>query len=126
MSFDESFERWLSSSLNTTVPEPVRAFSFNLYEAGSDHSLFGVELIGSPEFDAEDGDWACEEVWEATPRRLEIPAAFSTSSWEVCLTNMKALVLRALQEGNVGKILRSRDGVAVGFVDGDLDLVWQR
>jgi hypothetical protein len=126
MSFDESFKAWLRKSLDTVVPESVRAFSFNLYEAGSDDSPFGVELIGSPHFDVEDSDWACEEIWEATPRRLPIPATFSTNSWQTCLANVKALVLRALQDKTVGEILQTREGIAVGFVDGDLDLVWQR
>jgi hypothetical protein len=126
MSFDDSFETWLRTSLNKAVPESVRAFSFNLYESGSDLFPFGVELVGSPDFDAEDGDWACDEVWEATPRRLAIPATFSTSSWEACLANVKALVLRTLQDDTIGQVLRTREGIAVGFVDGDLDLIWQR
>ena len=126
MSFDDSFKTWLKESLNTEVPESVRAFAFNLYESGSDHSPFGVELIGSPDFDVDDNDWACEEVWVAAPGRLAIPASFSTNSWETCLANVKALVLRTLQDKTAGEILKTREGVAVGFVDGDLDLVWQR
>jgi hypothetical protein len=126
MSFDDSFKAWLRQSLDTAVPASVRAFSFNLYESENDDSPFRVDLIGSPDFDLEDGDWACEEVWEATPGLLPIPAAFSTSSWQTCLANVKALVLRALEDKAIGDILLTREGIAVGFVDGDLDLVWQR
>jgi hypothetical protein len=126
MSFDDSFKAWLRQSLDTAVPASVRAFSFNLYESENDDSPFRVDLIGSPDFDLEDGDWACEEVWEATPGLLPIPAAFSTSSWQTCLANVKALVLRALEDKTIGDILLTREGIAVGFVDGDLDLVWQR
>ena len=125
MSFDDSFKAWLRQSLDTVIPESVRAFSFNLYESGDDDSPFGVDLIGSPHFDVEDGDWACEEVWEATPRWLPIPATFSTNSWQMCLANVKALVLRALEDKAIGETFRAREGIAVGFVDGDLDLVWQ-
>ena len=67
-----------------------------------------------------------EEVWEATPRWLPIPATFSTNAWQTCLANVKALVLRASEDKAIGEALRSREGIAVGFVDGDLDLVWQR
>lgn len=126
MSFDDSFNAWLRQSLETVVPASVRAFSFNLYESGNDDAPFRVDLIGSPHFDVEDGDWACEEIWEATPRLLPIPATFSTNSWQTCLANVTALVLRALEDKTIGEILRTREGIAVGFVDGDLDLVWQR
>ena len=126
MSFDDSFKAWLRQSLDTVVPPSVRAFSFNLSESGNDDSPFSVDLIGSPHFDLEDDDWACEEIWEATPGLLPIPATFSTNSWQTCLANVKALVLRALEDETIGDILRSREGIAVGVVDGDFDLVWQR
>ncbi|NIA54897.1 hypothetical protein HAV22_14765 [Massilia sp. TW-1] len=67
-----------------------------------------------------------EEVREATPCWLPIPATFSANSWQTCLANVKTLVLRALDDKTIGAILRAREGIAVGFVDGDLDLVWQR
>lgn len=126
MTFDDSFKAWLTSSLNTGVPEPVRAFAFNLCELQDSNSPFGVELIGSSDFDFEDSDWACDEVWAATPRMLEIPVAFSSSSWETCLAAVKRLVRAALDGDSAGKILKTSEGVAVGFIDGDLDLLWHR
>jgi hypothetical protein len=120
MTFDDSFNAWLRSSVSTVIPQSVRAFSFNLSDSAHDDAHFGVELIGSPDFDIEDGDWACEEVWEASPRILAIPVAFSTSSWETCLDKMKRLVQAALDDGTVGEILKTREGIAVGFIDGYL------
>ena len=126
MTFEDGFNAWLRSSTNTVVPASVRAFSFNLYELASDISPFGLELIGSSDFDIVDGDWACDEVWAATPRMLEIPMAFSSSSWETCLAAVKRLVVSAINEGGAGQVLKTREGIAVGFIDGDLDLVWHR
>ncbi len=126
MTFEEDFKVWLTDSVRTAIPASVRAFSFNLCELDNDGSSFGVELIGSSEFDIEDGDWACNEVWAATPRMLEIPVAFSSRSWEGCIAAVKRLVIAAIAADGAGKILQTREAVAVGFVDGDLDLVWHR
>ena len=126
MSFDNSFKTWLRESLDKPVPKSVRAFAFNLYEFDSDDSPFGIDLIGSPDFDVDNSDWACKEVWESTPRTLMIPVVFSTGSWEACLANVKALVLRTLEDTHVGQVLQTREAIAVGFAAGDLDLVWQR
>ncbi|TQK11052.1 hypothetical protein [Herbaspirillum sp. SJZ107] len=126
MTFEYDFKAWLIGSASTAVPASVRAFSFNLCELDDDGSPFGVELIGSSEFDIEDLDWACDEVWAAAPRMLEIPVAFSSHSWELCLARVKQLVVAAIDEDDAGEVFKTREGVAVGFVDGDLDLVWHR
>jgi len=126
MTFEEDFKTWLMDSVSTAIPASVRAFSFNLCELDDDFSPFGVELIGSIRFDIEDSDWACDEVWAATPRMLEIPIAFSSRSWEACLAGVKRLVVAAIDEDGAGEVFKAREGVAVGFVDGDLDLVWHR
>lgn len=126
MTFEEEFKAWLTCSFSTAIPASVRAFSFNLCELDDDGLPFGVELIGSSEFDIEDGDWACDEVWAATPRMLEIPVAFSSRSWEGCLAVIKRLVIALSDADGAGGIFKTREGVAVGFVDGDLDLVWHR
>jgi hypothetical protein len=126
MAFEKDFKAWLMASTSTAIPASVRAFSFNLCELDDDGSPFGVELIGSSEFDSEDGDWACDEVWAAIPRMIEIPVAFSSSSWEGCLAAVKRLVVAAIEEDGAGEVLKTREAIAVGFVDGDLDLVWHR
>jgi len=126
MTFEDGFKTWLRGSTRTDLPVSVRAFSFNLYELANRDSPFGIELIGSSDFDVEDSDWACENVWAATPRMLEIPVAFSSRSWEACLAAIRRLVVAAIDEDSAGEVLKSREGIAVGFIDGDLDLVWHR
>ena len=38
---------------------------------------------------------------------------------------MKGLLLSVLEEQNeISKILKTRQAIALGFVDGDLDVVW--
>jgi hypothetical protein len=126
MNFPTQFKEWLSSALHPPVPGEVCAFSFNLFEpALVDGVRFGVELVGAETFDPEDSDWVCEEVWTAQPRKLNIPVAFSGNGWEECLQKMKLLLQSVLEEqADISNVLKSRQAVALGFVDGDLDVIW--
>ena len=124
--FEDSFANWLTAALSNGLPSSVRALSFNLYEpAFEDGVTFGVELIGTDRFDEEDTDWACDEVWEPTERGLTIPSDYSGDTWEECLARMSALVERHISEATQNAVvLKSADGIGVGFVDGDLQIVW--
>lgn len=121
MEFESSLFEWINESLANGVPSDVKAFSFNLYET---RSHFGLELIGASEFDEADPDWVCEEVFEPAQRQLEIPLAYSGNTWEQCLENIRSAVSRYLQTNEPGAVvLRRARGVAVGFVDGDLEIL---
>jgi len=127
MEFPEEFEAWLRTVLASDVPGDVVAFSFNLFEWGAVDPKFGIELIGASEFDAEDQDWACNEAWVATPRSIDIPLAFSGSSWEICLQRAIQLVRGSLSGTSAtADRLRKAEAVGVGFVDGELEVVWLR
>ncbi|MEJ2613067.1 MAG: hypothetical protein P8179_24185 [Candidatus Thiodiazotropha sp.] len=127
MDFENTFESWLSNSLSQEIPDSVRAFSFNLYEpALVDDVKFGVELIGAESFNEDDSDWACDEVWEPTTRGINIPITYSGNSWETCLERLKALVIKHLStDAAYSMKMKSKQGVGVGFVDGDLEIVWK-
>jgi hypothetical protein len=127
MNFQHGFTEWLSCTLRTPVPGAVRAFSFNLFEPAPVVGVkFGVELVGSAAFDSKNTDWACDEVWFAQPRSLNIPLSFSGNTWEGCLLKMKGLLQSVLEEQNeISKILKTRQAIALGFVDGDLEVVWR-
>ena len=123
--FEKEFGIWLEKSFEVKIPNEVKAFSFNLYEGGSDY--FGIELIGASAFDFEDEDWACEEIWEPQMRQLSIPINYSGDSWQECLARMKNLTIRFLNsDSNVAKELKSREGVGIGFVDGNLEIIWSK
>lgn len=127
MSFPVEFETWLSKSLEEDIPAEVIAFHFNLYESsGQDDVIFGIDLIGAEHFDPEDNDWACDEVWAPTERILYIPVINSGESWEECLERMSSLIKIYLNSDQTGaQTLKSKSGIGIGFVDGDLDLIWQ-
>jgi len=127
MSFSEEFDSWLASVLESEIPNTVVAFSFNLIELTSADAKYGIELIGADEFNANDSDWACSESWVANPRRINIPRAFAGEGWQRCLRDVRLLLMNALSKSSVSATkLKQATAVAIGFVDGDLDLVWQR
>ena len=125
MNFEHEFEDWLNKGLENNIPASVKAFSFNLFEPASiDNVKFGIELIGADIFDPNNSDWACEEIWEPNERRLNIPTTYSGEDWESCLKVMKDLVLKEIKSGSFKK-LKSKEGIGIGFVDGDLEVIWQ-
>jgi hypothetical protein len=126
MKFERDFRAWLESSL-MDVPPDVKAFSFNLFEPAPVPDVkFGVELIGAGEFDENDPDWPCGEVWVPVQRQLDIPVSFSGEAWEECLTRIRSLLEEVLSEhSHAGKVLKSRAGIGLGFVDGDLEVIWK-
>lgn len=127
MEFSKEFESWLASALAPEIPSIVVAFSFNIFELDSAQANYGIELVGCDEFDAGDSDWACGEVWVASPRSIFIPRGFVSGGWEACLHGIEQLVLSVMEKSSVAaKKLKEAKAVAVGFVDGDLKLIWQR
>ena len=121
MNFLDQLSVWLRSSLADVDTDKIRGYAFNLVENGGDYS---VELIGAAIFDEDDPDWACEEEIEATPRSIPVPEPIHKGSWESCLANMQSILTDFLSFGDASaQILKSADGVAIGFVDGDLEVI---
>ncbi|MDX6766531.1 MAG: hypothetical protein SFU85_07050 [Candidatus Methylacidiphilales bacterium] len=118
MTFDDTFAQWLDTSLSLSPPDQVNGFSFNLTNIQGDR--FAIELIGASRFDEQDPDWACDELWQATPRQIEIPAGALGTNWTDVLEGSKQLIARYLNSGKQNNILKAAEGIAVGFVDGDL------
>ena len=113
------FEAWLDAALEADLPDDIAAFNFNLYEVGD--NLWSIELIGASRFDADDPDWACEEVFT----NREEPLCWSAETdWEEVLETMTQYVEKYLIEGQYAALLKEHEAVGIGFVDGDLNIVY--
>ncbi|WP_295516166.1 hypothetical protein [uncultured Stenotrophomonas sp.] len=127
MSVEEDLTTWLAATLREPRPASLRGYCFNLVDgAAADEASFTLELVGCERFDANDPDWPCDECWRPSHPPLEIATAFTGPDWESCLENVRGLLLPLVQEGTPGAPLRMAQGVGLGFVDGDLHLLWQR
>ena len=114
-------EAWLNDILGQKIPSAVRAFCFNLYEDWNES--WSIELVGTENFDVDDEDWACDEITDFGTR--EKPLSWKEEAdWNEVLSEVSSALKQYLENGSCADILKSRAGVAVGFVDGNLEILY--
>lgn len=111
---------WIDNILNTDIPDGVVAFCFNLYEEGN--GSWSMELIGSSRFDIEDSDWPCDEITDFESRK-NLYEWEMDCSWKKALAYVTNELKEYLSDGKYANLLKSRKGVGVGFVDGDIKIL---
>jgi hypothetical protein len=116
----EQIPDWLNKVLPKRLPEKVVGLAFNL--TGDAEYGYELNLVGTRSFDPADPDWACDDVWSTKGCQFEFPEA----NWEATLERVVSLLREYLSDGKRSEILRSAEGVGVGFVDGDLHVLWNR
>jgi hypothetical protein len=70
--FMQSFISWLDRILTSPLPEEIIAVNFNLYDDGD--KCWFMEFVGARGFDADNPDWAWEQVFtfrDNTLRRVQ-------------------------------------------------------
>ena len=119
--FQNTFATWLESSLRAPIPDGVVAYTFNLAEP------WCIEVVGCDRYDADDPDWACDEVFRPEQGDLELPSDDFGDDWETVLERSMSMVSRYIEgDTPASKILKASRAVAIGFVDGDSHLIWPR
>lgn len=103
------------------VPDGAGAFSFNLYEHTDSYA---VELVGFPGYSPDDPDGAREEVFAHRDPLFELPHALVGATWQQGLDAVLQLVRSYVRSLPAEHPLQKAQAVAVGFVDGDLHVVW--
>jgi hypothetical protein len=115
------FEEWVSGALAEPIPGDVSAFCFNLFESAD---AFGMELIGAPSYAADNQDRACDELFAYRDVVLELSPKTAGRTWQQVLAAAVELVRDYVRQSPEDGPLRRSKAVAVGFVDGDLEVVW--
>ena len=119
----EKISNWLDSVFDRSIPEGVVSVCFNLYEDGD--GSWSLEVVGCSSFDSEDPDWACDEVTDFETR--DEPFTWTEEAiWEKVLSDITKILYQYIQEGKASGYLNSLDGVAVGFADGDLNILVEK
>lgn len=114
---------WLDYILEQKISEEVVAFCFNLYEDGNDK--WSMELVGTERFDIEDTEWPCYEIMNFGTR--ENPFIWKkAASWDIIIKEMVSILIEYLKKGTYGQILKSVDGIGIGFVDGDIEILYSK
>ena len=119
MKYVEEFKVWVEKYL-IDLPEDAVAINFNLYEGEEPYS---VQLIAADEFDEEDEDWACEEIFSTEDDLFVIPMTEDIKDWEEALFYIKSLIEEYLNVSSYKSILKKLQGIGVGFVDGNVELL---
>lgn len=120
----KNFETWIDIALASGAPCAIAAFNFNIYE---EQGAFSVELVGAPSFDEEDPEWACDDVLNSEAQRFYVPIQSGCTDWHSALALVQEWLVAYLASGSAGAArLRESEAVAVGFVDGDLEIVWRK
>lgn len=112
---------WIDGVLSDGVPDEAVAFCFNLYE--NEDYYWSMELIGAGRFDPDDQDWACDEVTDFNSRE-SLFTFQAECEWDEALQTMIDILKKYMNDGKYADLLKSREGVGVGFVDGDIEIIY--
>jgi len=117
------FSKWIDKHLSEDLPDNMVAINFNLYE-GSTYT-YNVEIVGCGEFDENDSDWTCNEVFSTREDLFYITRTKAIAQWEQALSFITSIVEKYLREGKHADKLKQYSAVGIGFVDGDIDILYR-
>ena len=120
------FFAWADAILSKPIPEGTEAFHFNLYEG---ENSVGVQLWGTEAFEPGDnpetGYWPADPTFSSGEDLFRIPFSVAGDAWPEWLRTATDFVKSYIEGGRYSGVMRSRKGVSIGFVDGDMYVVWQ-
>lgn len=117
----KAFEKWLNGVLEENMPIPGVALNFNLYEEAD--FCWSIQLIGASCFDEEEEDWCCEETFCSGENRFSWK---EHAEWEEILDVSCKMIRQYISNGKYAEALKKYETIAAGFVDGDLEILYQR
>ena len=88
-----------------------------------------VQLVGTETFvpgnDPEKDYWPGAETFTTGEDIFEIPFAVAGSDWQEWLSTSMEMVNSYISSGARSSVLRNSKGIGIGFVDGDMYVLWQ-
>lgn len=119
----DKVSKWLDDVLENDIPNEVIAFGFNIYDDGNYN--WSMELIGTSEFDINDEDWFCNEVTDFNTRENPLRWTKETE-WEEIFNESIRVLREYLKSGKCADVLKAKLGIGVGFVDGDVEILYTK
>ena len=118
---EKEFFNWLDEILSKKLPDDIKAINFNLYEDVD--NKWSIELVGTSTFDENSSDWACSEIYTTreTPYIL-----VKKSDWKTIEKIFTSFLKNYLDAGKHSNVLKKYCGIGIGFVDGDLSIIYKR
>ncbi len=115
------FSEWLDRIIEKNDPIDAAALSFNLYE--DENSNWSIQLIGASDFDEDDDDWACDEVFST---KEDLLSWKQKADWKEILNTATRMIEEYLDKGKYADKLKNYKAIATGFVDGDLAVIYKK
>lgn len=122
MIYYDDFSKWLDSNLEQ-LPAEVVAVNFNLYKGSN--QTYDIQLIGSDKFDETDDEWACNEIFTTGEDIFIIQRTEDIEDFGDGLAFIIKMIEKYLKNEKCTNILKRLKVVGVGFVDGDIELVYR-
>lgn len=115
------FFKWLNMTLAVELASEIHAINFNLYEDAE--NKWSIELVGTSTFDGSSEDWACCEVFSTRDNPFVIERK---SDWKAVEEMFRNWVNDYLRNGKYADKLKQFGAVGLGFVDGDIRILFKR
>ena len=121
-----AFFTWADHALSQRIPHGTVAFHFNLYEG---EESVHVQLMGTDSFvpgEVPERDyWPGGETFSTGEDIFEIPYSVAGSDWSAWLQTCMEMARSYIAGGMRASVLKCTCGVGMGFVDGDMHVLWQ-
>lgn len=115
------FEDWLNKILDENAHIEGVAINFNLYE--EEDMNWSIQLVSVSEFNEDDFDWCCEEIFTSGE---DLFSWQQNAEWEEILDISCDMIHKYLMNGKYSEELKKYRAVSVGFVDGDLEIIYKQ
>ncbi len=119
------FESWIDYLLETnTMPEDTRALCLNLYDDGD--NIYSLQIVAANRYSDTDSDWPCDEVWSSGEDIFSIDISDEENKdRQHAYDIFKEIVAEYLLEGKYSGLLTSYLVLAMGYVDGELEIIYK-
>jgi hypothetical protein len=120
-SIKREFFAWADRHVSQFIHANAVAFHFNLYEG---HDSVHVQIDGTDSFNTENY-WPGKRICSSGEDIFEVPFECAGANWRDWLQTLTALCTDYVSKGERSDVLRKSLGVGIGFVDGDMYVLWQ-
>lgn len=118
----QPFYNWISDVL-VEIPDETIAFVFNIYE---EDDAYLVDITGTIEYSDESESWTDTINWDSGEEMFIIPKEKFDGDWEeIHDVIAEALEVLVEEDNELSDTLCDSEAVAVGFIDGDLEIIWE-
>lgn len=117
--FECQFTNYVNECLLTITHSDIKGLVFNLYE--DDIGCFSMEIVGTLSFDDLNLQWTDDEIDNFGTR--EEPFVWQDENWEKAQERVVSSLRNMIYKADHKSILWTVGGIAVGFVDGNIEIV---